>query len=44
MASVARPGKLFTASRGLMVRQVGVLHHEPFARMVAAIVDLLHPQ
>lgn len=44
ITSVARPGKLFTASRDLMVRQVGVLHDEPFAQIIAAIVDLLQPQ
>ena len=43
IASAARPGKLFTASHDLMVARVGVLHEEPFARIVAAIVGLLQP-
>jgi mRNA interferase MazF len=39
--SYARPGKLFTASRGLMVVQVGRLKSEPFRQIVNAVVALL---
>ncbi len=41
--SYARPGKLFTASQGLMVAQVGELKEEPFNRITAAVVGLLQP-
>ena len=39
--SYARPGKLFTANRDLIVRQVGSLKDEPFQRAVGAVVQLL---
>ena len=39
--SFARPGKLFTASRLLMTRQVGVLKPEALKRIVHAVVELL---
>ncbi len=43
VASVARPGKLFTASAGLMVRSVGVLAPESFGRVLAAVASLFRP-
>ena len=42
VASYARPGKLFTANRNLMVAQVGTLKEEPFKQIVEAVVDILH--
>ena len=41
--SYARPGKLFTANRGLISAQVGILKDEPFAQLVEAVVTLLKP-
>src|SRR5947199_3870364 len=41
--SVARPGKLFTAHAGLMVRSVGVLTPPAFARVLSAVVAVLQP-
>ena len=43
VASVARPGKLFTAHAGLMVRSVGVLTPAAFARVLSAVVAVLQP-
>jgi mRNA interferase MazF len=43
VASFARPGKLFTAHAGLMVRSVGVLVLPTFARVLSAVVALLQP-
>ncbi len=43
-ASFARPGKLFTAHTGLMVRSVGVLNPAPFTRVLSAVAALFqHP-
>jgi mRNA interferase MazF len=39
--SDARPGKLFTANRGLMVAQVGTLKSQAFQQIVVAVVDLV---
>ncbi len=39
--SYARPGKLFTASRELMVSHVGQLSNQPHREIVAAVVRLL---
>lgn len=39
--SYARPGKLFTASGTLIVRQVGTLRPETLARIVEGAVSLL---
>ncbi|MCZ6491615.1 MAG: type II toxin-antitoxin system PemK/MazF family toxin [Acidobacteria bacterium] len=39
--SYARPGKLFTANRDLMVTQAGSLKGEPFAQIAEAVVDIL---
>ena len=41
VVSYARPCKLFTANRSLIVRQVGVLKDEMLERIVDAIVELL---
>ena len=41
VASVARPGKLFTASNSLLVRSVGTLNDPAYQRVVAAVVNLL---
>lgn len=43
VASVARPGKLFTAHAGLFVRSVGVLTPAAFARVLTAVVAVLQP-
>ncbi len=39
--SFARPGKLFTASSDLILRQVGVLKAEAIQRVVRAVIELL---
>ena len=41
IVSYARPGKLFTANRDLMVEQVGTLKVDPFTQIVEAVVSLL---
>lgn len=43
IASFARPGKLFTAHSGLMIRSVGVLASAVFARLLSAVVAILQP-
>jgi mRNA interferase MazF len=43
VASFARPGKLFTAHGGLMVRSVGVLAPAAFARVLSAVIAVLQP-
>jgi mRNA interferase MazF len=43
VASFARPGKLFTAHAGLMVRSVGVLTPAAFARVLSAVLAILQP-
>lgn len=43
VASFARPGKLFTAHAGLMVRSVGVLAAPAFARLLSAVIAVLQP-
>jgi mRNA interferase MazF len=40
VASFARPGKLFTASTGLMVRSIGVLSPIAFGRVLSAVAAL----
>ena len=40
VASFARPGKLFTAHAGLIVRSVGFLSHAAFVRVLSAVVAL----
>ena len=39
--SYARPGKLFTASQGLIAAEVGKLKLGPFRRITDAVVNLL---
>jgi mRNA interferase MazF len=41
LVSYARPGKLFTASQTLMVRQVGALKADALKQIVDAVVKLL---
>ena len=41
VASVARPGQLFTANATLMARSVGILLPSAFGRVLSAVVDLL---
>ena len=43
VASFARPGKLFTASAGLMVRSVGVLSPISFGHLLDAVASLFRP-
>lgn len=43
VASFARPGKLFTAHFGLMVRPVGRLTNTAFQRVLDAVIRLLRP-
>lgn len=43
VTSFARPGKLFTAHAGLMVRSVGVLASAACARVLSAVVAMLQP-
>ena len=42
VTSYARPGKLFTANRNLMVAQVGSLKAKPLKQIIEAVVDILH--
>jgi mRNA interferase MazF len=44
IASFARPGKLFTASTGLMVRSVGTLSPSALGRVLSAVAALFMPQ
>mgnify|MGYP001590131113 CR=1 FL=1 len=41
VASVARPGKLFTANSELIVTEIGQLRSETFRRIVHAIIEML---
>jgi mRNA interferase MazF len=41
VASYARPGKLFTAHRRLMVARVGQLKPQPFQDIVNAVIHIL---
>jgi mRNA interferase MazF len=41
VTSYARPGKLFTANRDLMVAQVGSLKPELFKAVIEAVVEVL---
>lgn len=43
VASFARPGKLFTAHAGLMVRSIGVLTPAAFLRVLSASLAILQP-
>lgn len=40
--SYARPSKLFTASRDLIVAQVGSLKTASFKQVIDAVIDILH--
>lgn len=42
-ASVARPGKLFTANNSLLRRTVGTLHGTHFQRILDAVVEVIRP-
>jgi mRNA interferase MazF len=42
VTSYARPRKLFTANRTLIVTQVGILKAEPLQQIIEAVVALLH--
>jgi mRNA interferase MazF len=42
VVSYARPEKLFTANRNLIVAQVALLKPEFFKKVVEAIVDILY--
>ena len=41
IVSYARPGKLFTANRSLIVRQVGMLKKDVLEQIINAIADML---
>lgn len=41
VTSYVRPGKLFTANRNLIVRQVGTLKADPFDQIIEAVIDIL---
>ena len=41
VTSYARPGKLFTTSRGLVVAQVGRLKPQPFRQIIESVVTLV---
>ncbi len=41
LTSYARPGKLFTANRNLMVTQVGTLKTNTFKQIIETIIDIL---
>lgn len=43
VSSFARPGRLFTANAGLIVRSVGHLTDATFQRVLDAVVALLRP-
>ncbi len=43
LTSFARPGKLFTASGGLMVRSVGALSAPALRRLLSAVASLFEP-
>lgn len=42
--SYARPGKLFTANRGLISARVGTPKDKAFAQVIDAVVKLLQPR
>ncbi len=41
LTSYARPGKLFTANKSLIVAQVGVLKKDAFEQIVNAVIKIL---
>jgi mRNA interferase MazF len=42
IASFARPGKLFTASSGLMLSEVGMLKEDVVQQIIDTLIKLLH--
>lgn len=44
IASFARPGKLFTAHAGLLVRSVGVLNPPAYSRVLSSVLTVLQPR
>ena len=42
LTSYARPGKLFTANRALVVGRAGELRPDLFKRIIKAVVDILY--
>lgn len=44
VVSYARPGKLFTANRELLVSEVGVLNEAGLDRVLDAVIALLRPR
>ena len=42
ITSYARPGKLFTANRSLMVSEVGRLNGETLQQIIQGVIDILH--
>jgi mRNA interferase MazF len=42
-ASFVRPGKLFTAHAGLLIRSVGVLTPAALGRVLSAVVSMFQP-
>ena len=42
LTSYARPGKLFTASSGLIVAQVGQLTSDALTRIIDVVIAILH--
>ena len=43
VASFARPGKLFTAHEGLLLRSVGVLTPTALTRVLSGVIAILQP-
>ena len=41
VTSYARPGKLFTANRDLMVTKIGILSADAFTQIIQAIINIL---
>lgn len=42
VTSYARPGKLFTANRSLMIKQVGSLKTKPLRQIIETVVSILY--
>ncbi len=40
VVSYARPGKLFTANRNVIVSEVGILREEPFTQLIDAVINI----
>lgn len=41
MVSYARPGKLFTANRSLIIKEVGMLTSDALKQIAEAVIELL---